>query len=133
MRRTGFGTLLLVAAIASPHAALADYDDRPATERGAYTALAVAENILPGVSTIAAPRCLQGYVLCKLSFAAVSLVAAGEHLFFSGGSDLGQTRAILRRGFTGDWVLTGKHAAGDVEAAVFPDPGPSSRAPGSDL
>jgi hypothetical protein len=121
--------LLAVTAFATPvHAA---YEDRPAWQRAGYTILAGIENIVPIASVLAAPRCLQGYILCKLSFAGVSVIAAGEQLFFSGGSDLGQTRAILHRGFGGDWYLTGRHAAGDASPEVLPDPGPSTAVEGA--
>jgi hypothetical protein len=76
-----------------------------------YTVLA-GLNVVPIVRPGGA-RCLPGYIVCKFSFAAFSLLAAGEQLLFSGGTDLDQTRALYR-GFGGDWVLTGAHAAGDV-------------------
>jgi hypothetical protein len=104
----------------------AAYEDRPAWQRAGYTVLAGIENIVPIASAFAAPRCLPGYIVCKLSFAGISIVAAGEQLLFSGGSDLGQTRAILHRGFGGDWILTGRHAAGDETPEVTPDPAPAS-------
>ncbi len=104
----------------------AAFEDRPAWQRAGYTVLAGIENVVPIASSLAAPRCLLGYVLCKGTFAGFSLVVAGEHLLWSGGADLDQTRAILRRGFGGDWVLTGRHAAGDATPEVLPDPGPAS-------
>jgi peptidoglycan/LPS O-acetylase OafA/YrhL len=55
-----------------------------------------------------------------------ALLAAGAHLAFSFGGDMPQTRALLHRGFAGDWILTGRHAAGDAEPDVLPDPGPVS-------
>jgi hypothetical protein len=70
--------------------------------------------------------------LCKAFFAFASVVAAGEQITMSGGSDDKQTNAILRRGFAGDWYLTGENASGDVVPDVLPDPGPVSKAaPGS--
>jgi hypothetical protein len=108
--------------------AQAAYEDRPAWQRAGYTVLAGIENIVPITSTLAAPRCLPGYIVCKISFAGISLVAAGEQLLLSGGSDLAQTRAILHRGFGGDWFLTGRHAAGDETPDVTPDPGPAAPA-----
>jgi hypothetical protein len=47
-------------------------------------------------------------------------------LLTSGGSDLAQNRAILHRGFAGDWVVTGRQAAGDEPIEVLPDPAPAS-------
>src|SRR5262249_23654911 len=87
--------------------AQAAYEDCPAWQRAGYTVLGGIENVVPIASALAAPRCLPGYILCKLTFAGFSLVAAGEQLFMSGGSDMDQTRAILHRGFAGDWFLTG--------------------------
>jgi hypothetical protein len=57
-------------------------------------------------------------------FATVSLIAAADQLALSGGGDLAQTRAILHRGFAGDWYLTAKHTSGDVTAQPLPDPPP---------
>jgi hypothetical protein len=90
-----------------------------------YAGAALAANVLPGVSVVYAPQCLPGYVLCKALFAGASVVLAGEQLVLSGGRDLGQTRAILHRGFAGDWYLTWRHAAGDVQAQPLPEPPPT--------
>ena len=123
-------SLVAVLAIAMP--AQAGWDDRSSGEKAGYMALAAVENVIPVASALAAPKCLQGYVLCKMSFAAFSVVAAGEQLFMAGGSDMKQFEAILKRGWTGDWYLTGAHAAGDATADVLPDPGPAANvAPGS--
>lgn len=92
-------------------------------KRSAYAAGAVVANVTP-LSTAYAPRCLMGYVLCKFLFASASIVAAGDQLFFSGGGDMAQTRAILLRGFSGDWVITPRHIAGDAKPEVLPDPPP---------
>jgi hypothetical protein len=59
-------------------------------------------------------------------WAFVSVVAAEGHLVFSGGQDSAQRRAILYRGFAGDWYLTGRHTAGDLTADPLPDPPPPS-------
>jgi len=119
-------SLVILIGIAVPaHAA---WEDRPTWQRVGFTILAGIENIVPITSALAAPRCLPGYVVCKLSFAGISLLAAGEQLAFSGGTDLAQTRAILHRGFAGDWILTGAHAAGDDSPEVLPEPPPSSSA-----
>jgi hypothetical protein len=128
--------LLAAAALVWTRDASAAWEDRPGWQRAGYTVLAGVENVVPIASALAAPRCLPGYVLCKLTFAGFSLVAAGEQIFFSFGSDEAQTRAILHRGFAGDWFLTGAHAAGDDTAEVLPDPGPTTGSdgplPGSD-
>ena len=121
----------LVAALSVAIPAHAGWDDRSSGQKAGYTALATVENVVPITSAAAAPKCLQGYVLCKLTFAAVSVVTAGEQLFLSGGSDMNQFEAILHRGWTGDWYLTGANAAGDATADVLPDPGPARPAPGS--
>ena len=119
------GMLLLVSVLAS-RVALAGYEDRPGWQRAGFNVLAGIENVVPIASALAAPRCLPGYILCKASFAGISLLAAGAHLAFSFGGDMPQTRALLHRGFAGDWILTGRHAAGDAEPDVLPDPGPVS-------
>jgi hypothetical protein len=128
MRIVASTIVLLAATIGAPNVGFPAWDDRPATQRAAATAAAAAANVVPIASAFVAPRCLQGYILCKLSFAGLSLVAAGEQLFFSGGSDVAQTKAILHRGFAGDWILTGEHVAGDAEPQVLPDPGPATAA-----
>jgi len=123
-------SLVAVLAVAIP--AQAGWDDRSRGQKAGYTALAVVENVVPVTSALAAPKCLEGYIVCKMSFAFVSVVAAGEQLFMAGGSDMNQFEAILKRGWTGDWYLTGAHAAGDATANVLPDPGPPANvAPGS--
>jgi len=124
--RSSYQVAVLIAALflASRPALAEPFDERPASQRAAYTAYAVAADVLPVVSATVAPRCLPGYIVCKISFAALGLIAAGEQLFLSNGSDLNQTRALLHRGFGGDWVLTGRHAAGDIEAQPLPDPLP---------
>ena len=131
MRRAAW-MVSLVAAIAVALPARADWDDRSTGQKAGYTALAVVENVVPVTSALAAPKCLQGYILCKAFFAFASVVAAGEEITMSGGSDDKSVNAILYRGFSGDWYLTGANAAGDVTANVLPDPGPASNpAPGS--
>jgi hypothetical protein len=115
----------VVAAVLTSTIALAEgYDARPGWEKAAYTTYAAAADVVPVVSATVAPRCLPGYFACKISFAAVGLITAAEQLLASGGSDLAQTRALLHRGFGGDWVLTGPHAAGDRVADPLPDPLP---------
>ena len=122
----GLRWMMLLAVMAIAHPAQATFEDRPTWQRAGYWVLAGVENVVPITSALAAPRCLPGYIACKFSFAFLSVLVAGEQFAFSGGADLAQTRAILHRGFGGDWVLTGAHAAGDVTPEVLPDPGPSS-------
>lgn len=89
-----------------------------------HTSVAVVANVVPVVSTIYAPRCLSGYVFCKAIFAGISVIAAADQLAFSGGADMGQTRAILYRGFRGDWVITPRHVAGEATPEPLPEPPP---------
>ena len=113
----------LVACFAGPGAArAAGYDQQSPAKRALYTGVAVVANVTPFVSALYAPTCLPGYVVCKLSFAGLSLAAAADQLVLSGGGDLAQTRAILHRGFAGDWYLTGRHVAGDAEPQPLPEP-----------
>ena len=111
-------------------AAAVPYEQRSPAARALYTGIAMVANVLPIVSTVWAPRCLPGYVFCKLTFAGISLIAAGDQLAISGGADMAQTRAILHRGFAGDWYLTGRHITGDVHAEPLPEPPPPAAAAG---
>jgi len=104
-------------------AAIVPWEERSTAERVWYTAGAVVANLTP-LSALYAPRCLPGYLLCKLSFAGISLLAAADQLAFSGGADLAQTRAILHRGFAGDWILMPRHVAREATLEPLPDPPP---------
>ena len=116
---------VLSACLAGPCvAAGGPYEQASPARRVLYTGVAVVANVVPGVSALYAPRCLPGYILCKVTFAGLSLVAAVDQLALSGGMDRAQTRAILHRGFAGDWILTGRHIAGEAEAHPLPDPPP---------
>ena len=130
MRFTGtrvFGAVVLAGCLLRTGSVGAEpYEQRPALLRALYTGIAVVANATPIVSAVFAPRCLPGYVMCKITFAGSSLVAAADQLALSGGSDMGQTRAILYRGFAGDWYLTGKHIAGDLQPDPLPEPAPPS-------
>jgi hypothetical protein len=99
-------------------------------KRAWHTGVAVVANVVPVVSTFYAPRCLLGYVFCKTVFAGMSVVAAGDQLFFSGGGDMAQTRGILHRGFAGDWLLTPRHVSGELDPQVLPDPPPPPKTEG---
>jgi hypothetical protein len=119
------GVALLAAALGSGrHAGAASFGERPAAAQALYTGIAVVANVVPIVAAFYAPRCLPGYVLCKATFAGISLIAAAGQLALSGGGDLVQTRAILHRGFAGDWYLTGRHTSREVTPEVLPDPPP---------
>jgi hypothetical protein len=126
LRRAAVIAILVSSLAIAGNAAAAStpWEERSGLSRAGYTAAAVAANILPGVSALASPICLPGYILCKVTFAIGSIFAAGEQLFFSGGGDTEQTRAILHRGWEGDWFVTGRDMAGDTQADPFPKPPP---------
>ncbi len=121
------GVAVLVTWLLVPASARAvPYDERPAWQRAGYTTLAMIANVVPITSALVAPRCLPGYILCKISYAGMSVVAAAEVMIASGDHDIPQIEGILHRGFAGDWYLTGRHVAGDVEPNVLPEPVPRS-------
>src|SRR2546426_6621451 len=120
--RLGIATALAVCLAGTGAAWATPYDERPLGMRALYTGVAVVANVTPFVSALYAPACLPGYVVCKLTYAGLSLAAAADQLVLSGGGDLAQTRAILHRGFAGDWYLTGRHVAGEVEPQPLPEP-----------
>ena len=107
------------------------YERSSAPKRALYTGTAMVANAVPVVSAVFAPQCLPGYVVCKATFAFVSLVVATGQLALSGGGDMAQTRGILHRGFAGDWYLTGKHIAGDSTPQPLPEPPPPPAATGA--
>ena len=100
------------------------FEELSRARRARYTAEAVAVNALPVVSAFEEPKCLQGYILCKVTFAAFSVVVAAETLVLGGGSDLAQPKAVLYRGFSGDWAVTPRDMAGDSNPNVLPEPPP---------
>ena len=124
-------SVLLAASLLASRAEAVPFAERSAAARVAYTTVAALANVVPVVSTLYAPRCLPGYVVCKLLFAGGSLVAVTEQLVTSGGADWRQTRAILQRGFGGDWVLTGAHVAGDRTPEPWPEPRSTASETGS--
>lgn len=130
--RVRIGLLVLVTLLVAGRAGAAggSYDTASVPARAGYTALAAIANVVPGVSALYAPSCLPGYVVCKAIFAVVSTVAAADQLVLSGGGDLEQTRGILYRGFAGDWILTGRHVAGDIDPRPLPDPPPPTASGG---
>ena len=115
------GWLCPLYAIATP------YEQRSLLARSFYTSIAVVANVLPGLSAVYAPQCLPGYIVCKVAFAGISLVAAGDQFFLSGGEDVETPRALLHRGFGGDWVLTGRHTSGDSTPQPLPEAPPPPR------
>jgi hypothetical protein len=118
-------TVLLGCALGRGAAAYAvPYEELSGGRKALYTARAVTANVVPVASALTEPKCLQGYILCKLTFAAFSVIAAGESLVLSGGSDLAQPKAVLYRGFSGDWVVTPRDIAGDTKPDVLPEPPP---------
>jgi len=123
-RLTLGGALLMAGLMHARSAGAGSYAEQPAAKRALYTGVAMVANVVPVVSTLYVPRCLPGYVFCKIIFATASLIAAGDQLVLSGGGDLTQTRGILYRGFAGDWFLTGRHTSGEADAQVLPDPPP---------
>lgn len=125
------GVLTITTVGVQSDALAAGYEDRSAGMRALYTAAAVIANVVPIASAFVAPRCLPGYILCKLSFAGLSVIAAGESLAISGGADKEQPKALLYRGFSGDWFLTGRHVAGDATPEVYPE-APPPRDTGTD-
>jgi len=136
MRRAGCGIAAVLGFVtiftSAPARAGDTYDEASAGKRALYTTGAVVANIVPITSAFVAPKCLPGYVVCKIGFAGASVVLAAGQLVLSGGSDLAQTKAILTRGFTGDWFLTGRHVAGDVTPQPYPDaPPPATASSGS--
>lgn len=121
--------VFLVGATTHQAKAATPWEEKSGLARAGYTAAAVLVNILPGVSALVAPMCLPGYILCKATFAIGSVFAAGEQLFMSGGGDTEQTRAILYRGWEGDWYVTGRDVAGDSQPDPFPKPPPPTSRP----
>lgn len=97
------------------------FEELPARRRALYTAGAVAANVVPGVSATVEPKCIQGYIFCKASFAIFSVAAAIESVLLSGGSDMEQPRGILSKGFTGDWLVTPRDLAGETKPELLPE------------
>jgi hypothetical protein len=127
IRRGIAATLLITVAVWAPRGAhAASYEDSSTGKKIHYTAAAVAANTLPLAGSLVEPKCLPGYFFCKATFAFGSLLFAGENLVMSGGADPGQSRAILYRGFSGDWWVTPRDIAGDTQPQVLPEPPPSS-------
>lgn len=127
-------TLSLTSSLATSAAAATPWEEKSGFARFLYWTGAVVANVMPGVSALVSPLCLPGYIVCKATFALGSVFAAGDQLFMSGGADTEQTRAILYRGWEGNWFVTGKDVAGETKPDPFPKPPPpsSSETPGDD-
>jgi hypothetical protein len=124
-------TVLVFVLLGPVRAGAVPYDEQSTGMRALYTGIAAVANVTPFVSALYAPPCLPGYIVCKLAYAGLSVAAAADQLVMSGGGDLEQTRAILHRGFGGDWYLTGRHVAGDTEPQPLAEvPDPTSRGSG---
>lgn len=121
MRKTIVVAGLILSLSTSRVRAEGTYDQRSLPMRALLTTTAVLANITPGLSAVYAKRCLPGYLVCKASFAGMSVILAAEQVLMSGASDMKQTNAILHRGFAGDWFLTGRHVNGDVTPDPWPD------------
>ena len=80
MRFTGrwiLGVALLTGCLLQTGRAQAEpWAQRSMARRALDTGIAVVANVVPGVSAIFAPRCLPGYIVCKITFAGSSLIAA---------------------------------------------------------
>src|SRR4029450_3511848 len=100
------------------------FEELSRSKRTFYTARAVAANVVPGVSAVTEPKCIQGYILCKLTFALFSVVVAGETLALGGPADMAQPKGILYRGWSGDWAVTPRDIAGDTRPELLPEPPP---------
>jgi len=124
IRRRLAWTMALTLAGGAAAAWAVPYEELSGGRKALYTARAAAANVLPVASSLVEPKCLPGYIFCKLAFAAFSVVAAGESMVMSGGADMAQPRAILYRGFAGDWVVTPRDIAGDRKPEVLPEPPP---------
>ena len=87
--------------------------------RGWHTAAAVVANVIPVASVFVEERCLPGYIVCKISFWGISVIAAIEQVVVGGNAD--GARATLDRGFGGDWVVTGEHIATGRKPELYPE------------
>jgi hypothetical protein len=127
-RRVVCAATLLAGSLASAAVHAATWEERSTPARVGWTSLAAVANVVPIVSAVFAPKCLPGYIVCKITFAGMSLIAAADQLLFAGNGDTAQTKAILYRGFGGDWFLTGRHVNGDATPQPLPDPPPPTSA-----
>ncbi|MCW5891822.1 MAG: hypothetical protein KIT14_14940 [bacterium] len=113
-----------VLAAGVPSASAITWEERAPSARAFYTTAAMLANVMPISSAFVASRCVQGYLLCKFTFASLSVIAAAESIVMSGGSDMSEPKALLERGFSGDWYLTGPDISGDKTADPYPEVAP---------
>lgn len=126
MRRWVAAVGLTVWLFSSSAQADVSYEERSTAGKALLNVAAAFVNVTPVLSAFWAKRCLPGYLVCKTAFAGMSLILAGEHVLMSGAEDMQQTNAILRRGFGGDWFVTGRHVNGDLQVQPWPDAAPAA-------
>jgi hypothetical protein len=105
-----------IVSLAAVPAVSADEGDVPASAWD--STVAVVTNVVPITSAFVEGRCITGYVVCKLSFAGLSLVAAAEQVVLGG--DTKGARATLGRGFGGDWYVRPSDIASGRTPEVYP-------------
>jgi hypothetical protein len=108
-----------LALVAMPSASMADGDESGESPTFLDSTAAVVTNVVPISSAFVQPRCITGYVLCKLSFAGLSVLAAGEQILLGG--DVKGASATLGRGFRGDWVVRPSDIASGRKPVVYPE------------
>lgn len=115
-------TMLVVAVVSlaaiPPAVPTVGADEGDAQATAWDSTVAVVTNVVPISSAFVQSRCLTGYIVCKLSFAGLSLVAAAEQVVLGG--DTKGARATLGRGFGGDWVVRPSDIASGREPEVYP-------------
>ena len=120
LRSIGFWLALGTFCLGTARAGSSDWPTLTPAQRAGYDMTAGVVNVMPVVGATADSRCLAGYVFCKGLFAGFSVLTATSQLIFSGGGDLEQTKNLLRRGFGGDWYVTGEQVSGNRPVDVFP-------------
>ena len=120
-RSLGVWFALATVCLGTARAGESEWGTLTPTQRAGWNLAAGAVNVMPVVSSAATDsRCLAGYVACKALFAGFSVLTATSQLIFSGGGDLEQTKNLLRRGFGGDWYVTGEQVSGNRPMDVYP-------------
>ena len=115
--------MMLIGVIALNQPAQAGEEPAPGA-RAWHVLASTGANLLPVASAFASPRCLPGYILCKLSFAGMGVVASGVQVI--AGGDIEGARATLSRAFGGDWVVTPSHIATSSRPDPYPEVAQSS-------
>jgi len=127
----GFWFALATLCVGTARGAESEWATLSAAQRAGWHAAAGVANVMPVISSATTDsRCLPGYVACKTVFAGFSVLTATAQLIFSGGGDLEQTKNLLRRGFGGDWYVTGEQVSGNRAVDVYP-PAAAPKASGS--